>query len=132
MKTENPTLVRQAHTRSAQGDLPAILDLFDPDLEWTFLDPSQADPVPQVCRGRHELGLRLARQRAKGLPTTPEEVIEAGGKVVVITHTPGLDALRERKADDRNFDVLTFRGGRIVALRACRTRAEAMSLAGPA
>ena len=49
---------------------------------------------------------------------------------MIVTRTPGLDALRVRQADDRNIDVLTFRDGRLVALRACRNRAEAMSIAG--
>ena len=126
----NAILVRQAYERYAEGDLAALLDLVDPDLEWTFLDPGQVDPEPQVCRGRHELEHALERQQAQGLRTELEEVTDAGEKVVIVTRTPGLDALRVRQADDRNIDVLTFRDGRLVALRACRNRAEAMSVAG--
>ena len=59
-----------------------------------------------------------------------EDVIGQGDKVVVVTRTPGLDAFRARKADDRNIDVLTLRDGRVIALRTCRTRAEAMAFAG--
>jgi len=43
---------------------------------------------------------------------------------------PGLDAIRARKADDRNFDVLTIKDGRIVATRACKDRLEAARFAG--
>jgi len=106
------------------------LPAWSPDLEWTCLDPSQAQPEPQVCRGRHELEHALERQQAQGLRTQLEEVLGAGDKVVVLTHTPGLDAFRVRKADDRNVDVLTLRAGRVVALRACRNRWEALVLAG--
>lgn len=130
MTNANEILVRTAYERYATGDLAAILDLVDPNLEWTFLDPSQADPEPQVCHGRHELEHALERQKAQGLRSVLEEVTEAGDRVVVVTRTPGLDAFRARNVGDRNVDVLTFRAGRVVALRACRTRAEAMAFAG--
>jgi len=35
--------------------MTAMLNLVDPDLEWTYLDPSAATPRPQVCHGRGEL-----------------------------------------------------------------------------
>ena len=59
-----------------------------------------------------------------------EEVQVNGDKVVAVIHIPGLDRLRARKADDRNYDVFTFKDGRIVALRACADRVEAFRLAG--
>jgi ketosteroid isomerase-like protein len=130
MQIDNTTLVRQAYGRYAAGDLDAILDLVDPDVEWTYLGPGEPDPEPQVCHGRHELEHALERQRAQGLHSELEEVIGQGDIVVIVTRTPGLDAFRTRKAEDRNVDVLTFRGGRVVGLRACRDRAEAMALAG--
>jgi ketosteroid isomerase-like protein len=132
LSASNAALVRHAYERYAQGDLGAILDIVDPDLEWTYLDPSQTDPEPQVCYGQHELAHALERQRAQGLRSELEEVIGNGDKVVIVTRTPGLDAFRARKANDRNVDVLTFASGRVVALRACRDRAEAMALAGTA
>ena len=53
-----------------------------------------------------------------------------GDLVMVSVHTPGLDTLRARQADDRNYDVLTIRDGRIVAMRACKKRSEALGVAG--
>jgi hypothetical protein len=49
---------------------------------------------------------------------------------MVISHIPGMDALRRRHADDRNFDVFTVRDGMITDLRAFRTRGEAIAAAG--
>ncbi len=126
----NATLIRRAHTKYAAGDLEALLEIVDPDLEWTFLDPSEADPEPRVCHGRHELAHALERQREQGLRTELDEVVGQGDTVVIVTHTPGIDALRARKADDRNVDVLTLRGGRVVAIRACHDRREGMESAG--
>ncbi len=59
-----------------------------------------------------------------------EEVIGEGDRVVVVVRTPGVDTYRVRQANDLNFTVLTVRGGRIVALRDCRDRREAVAAAG--
>jgi len=125
----NATLIRHAYERYTAGDTAAILDAVDQDLAWIYLDPSEADPEPRICHGRHQLEHALERQLAQGLRTELEEVIAQGDNVVIVTRTPGLDAFRARKADDRNIDVLTLRAGRVVAIRACRDRREAMALA---
>ena len=106
-----------------------MLEFVDEGLEWTFLDPSVADPEPQVCHGRHELEHALERQAKRGLRAELEEVIPNGDRVVVVVRIPGVDAFRARPNDDRTYDLLTLRAGRIVALRACRDRAEALALA---
>jgi ketosteroid isomerase-like protein len=129
-QSESVETVRTAYGAYARGDLPEMLTFVDPDVEWTFLDPSMEDPEPQVCRGRHELEQALARQAAQGLRSELEDIIGDGDRVVVVMRTPGIDAQRARKADDRNYDVLTLRGARIVAIRACRDRDEALTLAG--
>jgi ketosteroid isomerase-like protein len=128
--SDNVALIRRTYARYAIGEVDAILDIVDPDLKWTFLDPSEAEPEPQICHGRHELAHALERQRSQGLRSQLEEVIGNGDRVVVITRTPGLDDLRARQANDRNVDVLTVQSGRVVAIRACRTREEALALAG--
>jgi hypothetical protein len=35
-----------------------------------------------------------------------------------------------RHSQDRNYDVFTVRDGRVVAMRACRDRDEALAIAG--
>ena len=62
MSTANETLVRTAYDAYEQGDVTALLDTVDPNLEWTYLDPSEANPEPQICRGRGELEIALQRQ----------------------------------------------------------------------
>jgi uncharacterized protein len=122
--------VRAAYDAYSAGDVEAMLELFSPDLEWTYLDPSQADPEPQTCHGLADLRRGLQRQAERGLAGRVEELVVSGDRVLVVIHTPGLDRHRARAADDRNYDVLAVRAGRIVALRACRDRAEARALAG--
>ncbi|HZD01977.1 MAG TPA: nuclear transport factor 2 family protein [Actinomycetes bacterium] len=130
MSNQNVELIRRAYDAYAHGDLATMLEVVDPDLEWTYLDPSLEDPQPQVCHGRHELESALRRQAERGLRAQLEEVVGHGDRVMVVVRTPGVDAYRARPADDRNYDVFTVRDGRIVALRACRDRQEALRLSG--
>jgi ketosteroid isomerase-like protein len=77
MPDPNVALIRQAYAAYARGDTAAVLDLIDPDLEWTYLDPSAANPHPQVCHGRGELAAALAQQAERGLRAQLEQVIRA-------------------------------------------------------
>jgi ketosteroid isomerase-like protein len=127
---ENVALVRKAYDAYTRGETAALLELVDPDLEWTYLDPATAHPSPQTCHGRGELRIALARQAGRGLRMELDDIVGHDDKVLVVVHTPGVDAHRATPADDRNFEVLTLRDGQIVALRACHSRAEAIALAG--
>ena len=127
---ENVARVREAYDAYTRGDTAALLDLVDADLEWTYLDPATVNPAPQTCHGRGELATALARQGDRGLRMELEEIVGHDDKVLVVVHTPGVDAHRATPADDRNYEVLTLRDGQIVALRACHSRAEAWALSG--
>jgi ketosteroid isomerase-like protein len=121
----NEAAIRAAYDAYIEGDIDALLAVFSPDLQWTYLDPSVEDAVPLVCHGLSDMRRALQRQSSQGLKAKVEEVHVNGDEVVAVIHIPGLDRLRSRKADDRNYDVFTFQDGRIVALRACTDRAEA-------
>ena len=130
MPSENENLIRTAYEDYSRGDLSQLLELIDPDLEWTYLDPASENPQPQTCHGRPELEWALQGQADRGLISELEEVTAHGDKVMVVVRTPGIDQRRARQADDRNYLVLTLQQGRIVAMRACRDREEARGFAG--
>jgi ketosteroid isomerase-like protein len=130
MANENADLIRRAYQAYAGGDLAAMLELVDPDLEWTYLDPTLEHPAPQVCHGRQELEQVLRHWAEHGLRAELEEVTSAGERVMVGVRMPGIDAHHGRRRDDRAYSVFTVRGGRIVALHDCRDRQEALQLAG--
>jgi uncharacterized protein len=130
MSKENADLIRRTYQAYASGDLAAMLEFVDPDLEWTYLDPSLEQPTPQVCRGRRELEQVLRGWAEHGLRAELEEVISSGELVMVGVRTPGVDAYFGRRGDARAYSVFTVRDGRIVALRDCRDRQEALRLAG--
>ena len=72
----------------------------------------------------------LRRQLGRGLSAQLEELVAHGDQIMVTVRIPGIEARRVRQADERNYDVLTVRDGHIVAIRACRDRAEALAIAG--
>jgi ketosteroid isomerase-like protein len=125
--TANETVIRDAYAAYARGEIDKMLDLIDPDLEWTYLDPGLINPDPQICHGRGELAAALHRQSENGLRSQIEEVQANGDQVLVVSHTPGVDAYRVTPANDRNYDVFTVRDGRVVAIHAYRDRAEALA-----
>lgn len=121
-------VVREAFLAYDRGDVARMLELVDPNLEWTYLDPSLEDP--QTRHGRDELEKALRRQADRGLRPEIEQVLAIGEKVILVMRTPGVDEHRHRQADDRTYDVVTVRDGIIIGLRACRDRGEAQSLVG--
>ena len=130
MSNQNVELIRRAYDAYARGDLATMLQVVDPELEWTYLDPSLEDPQPQVCHGRHELRWALQRQAERGLRAQLEEAVEHDDRVMVVVRIPGIEAYRVRQAHDRNYNVFTVRDGRIVAMRDCRDRQEALHFTG--
>jgi ketosteroid isomerase-like protein len=130
MSNKSAELIRRAYQAYASGNLAAMLELVDPDLEWTYLDPTLEQPIPQVCHGRHELEQVLEGWAEHGVRVELEEVISSGELVMVGVRTPGVDAHHGWRRGDRAYGVFTVREGRVVTLRDCRDRQEALRLAG--
>ena len=130
MTDANEALVREAYEAYGRGDVARMMEFVDPGLEWTYLDPGFEDAEPQTCHGREQLRRALERQAGLGLASQVEEVVVNGDQVMVGIHTAGIDGVRVRQADDRNYLVLTLDEGRIVRMRACRSRDEALGAAG--
>ena len=130
MTGRNEALVREAYEAYGRGNVARMLEFVDPELEWTYLDPAFEDPEPETCHGRDQLRWALERQAGQGLVSQIEEIVASGDQVMVVIHTPGIDRLRVRQAEDRNYLVLTVSRDRIVSMRACRNRDEARNLAG--
>lgn len=119
-------VAREAYEGFAAGDFERVLNLVDDDLEWTFLDPTDPDPQPAVCHGRDQLKYWMGRGDGWRLRADLQEIVGSGERVLVVTRSPGVDEVRARQSGDMNFHVLTVRDGKIVALRACRSRDEAL------
>ena len=100
------------------------------ELEWTYLNPEDPDPQPQVCHGRDQIAWALDHQAGRSAATEVEEIISHGDLVMVVARTPGADERRAWHNGDRNILVLTVAGGQISAMRAFRDRDQACHFAG--
>jgi ketosteroid isomerase-like protein len=124
MSDQTESLVRDAFQALGRGDMASLLQLVDPEFEWTFLDPGEEDPKPQVCHGTSELARALrygVDQPAREL----DELVPFGERVLVVTRLV-TDGGTAWSAAGQSFHVVTVRDGRITALRACRSRDEAL------
>jgi hypothetical protein len=86
-----------------------------------------ANPEPQVCRGTSELA-RVLRSGAAQPARELEELVPYGDRVFVVTRL-----VAEPESDGstmpKSFHVVTVHDGRITALRACRSKSEALAFA---
>jgi ketosteroid isomerase-like protein len=130
MCNENEWIVREAFLAYDRGDIARVMDFVDPDLEWTYPDPGAEDPQSKVSHGRDELEKVIRQQARLGVRSELEEVVAAGDQVILVMRTPGLSRHLSGLPDDRTYDVVTVRDGRIVAVHGCRDHGEARLLAG--
>jgi hypothetical protein len=86
-------------------------------------------PKPSASTAGTNCSWRWRSSRA-GLISQIEQISACGDKVMVVIRTPGVDRVRARQAEDRNFLVLTLAQERIIRMRACRDRDEARAFAG--
>jgi ketosteroid isomerase-like protein len=131
MSGPNEAVVRAAFQALALDDVAALLPLLDAEFEWTFLDPSEEHPTPQVCRGTEELARVL--RRGAGRPARElDQLVPFGERILVVTRLVD-EGETASSADGRQaFHVVTVHDGRITALRACRSRDEALAFAAGA
>ena len=130
MTDRNEALVREAYEAYGRGDVAGMLEFVDPELEWTYLNPAFGNPEPETCHGRDQLRYALESQAGQRLAAQVEEIAGSGDKVMVVIRTPGIDDVRIRQAEGRNYLVLTVAREKIIRMRACRNRDEARSFAG--
>lgn len=115
MSKANIDVVNRIYTAFGQGNIPAVLDLFDPSIEWFAAENSPlADRSPY--RGRSQvvegvftrIGLEFP-----GLAIQVDELLDAGDKIVMLGRYHGV-----RKATGRGFQaqvahIWTIAGGKV-------------------
>ncbi len=77
-------VARQAYAGFAAGDVTAVLNLVDENLEWTFLDPSVPDPQLAAYRGRGLVRPLDSRGSGWMFRAQLEEVVANRDRVLVL------------------------------------------------
>jgi ketosteroid isomerase-like protein len=104
------------------GDLSALEELLDPNVELSWWEPGAWD-----CHNRDDVLRLLAERRREGANRAEVELIDAGEDVLVSVTNP---ADRPDRPDEP-ATLIRFRDGKAIEMRQFRSRAEALDAASP-
>jgi ketosteroid isomerase-like protein len=124
---DNVAVVRRLWDAFAEGGVEAVLEIADPDVEWSLYGTSG-----QVVRGHEGLRQYMADVAARGdeIDASAYTFEPVGDDAVLVSghvrmRTP------EGMTDTQLHWVYRFREGRLVRFDAYQTREEALRAAGP-
>jgi ketosteroid isomerase-like protein len=132
MSKPNAEVVRAGFEAMGRGDLPGLLELIDPAVEWTVRPDL---PDAGVYRGHEEL-LRLIERFAEVLDDQwfePQEFIEGPGEtVVVLVHWGGRGRSSGMEIASRQDEawVFTVHNGKVVRVTEYGHKHEALEAVG--
>jgi len=131
MSQEDVEAVRHyyATVNAALSERVVHVDLWDPDIE---MDMSRRLLDPQVFRGIDEVRgfMEDILADSAAYEVVPEEVLEAGEKLVAMVVVRGKGALSGAAVEVPVAHVLTFRGGKLLRLEYYGDREEALRAVG--
>jgi uncharacterized protein len=113
VREANVETLRRGYAALNRGDLSAVLELLDPDIEWH--EPAHS-PDAGTHRGRDsfERFLRGWIESFDGLRVEPERVIERGEDIVAVVHQTGTGRASGLEVEARLAHVWTVADGRAV------------------
>ena len=133
MSEENVEIVRRLYDTVARRDAAAVLDLYDPEVEWDMTrGPLAGLTAWGVYRG-HEGLQRFFRERYEAwdeIEDHCEELIDAGDRVISVTTTRGRGRSSGVEVEGTNASLWTIRDGKIVRVVWFGSRDEALEAAG--
>jgi len=104
---ENKELIQKGYAAFAAGDVPAVLELFDDDIEW--IQPGRS-AISGTFHGKAEVMDFMSRLAEKAPTVTVKRLIAEGDIVVAIT-----DVTVDGETGE-DADVFTVRDGKAVRM----------------
>ncbi len=125
MSKENVEIVRAAAEAYNRGDLDAMLEQYDPAVEFVTL-------LLGSYRGREAIRAIFEENRSNlaGYRLDPVELIDAGDKVIAVARLGGAGRVSQIALDDLIAFLVTIKDGLIVRQESFRNKAEALQAAG--
>ena len=121
--------LREAYAALNRNDIPAMVEAFDPQIEWT-------EPADYPGGGTHR-GLAVVKSHLSQARDTwaeggcePERFIVAGDKIIVFVHVRVRLKHNTEWLEGRQADVYTFRDGKAIQMRLFADRRQALEWAG--
>jgi len=124
----NVEIFRRAFPESAPPDVAALFAMLDENVEWDYVG---AFPEMVTYHGPDEVREFLAQWSGafEDFGFESEEAIDAGDSVVFCLHQWGRGKETGAEVESRTWQVMTFRGGKVVHCRGYDSRAEALKAA---
>lgn len=122
-------IVRELYAALNRNDIPAVLSLFDSQIVRTEFEDS---PSGGTYRGLEAVKAHFHKGRdtwAEG-GCEPEQLIDAGDKVVVLVHVKVKLKQNQEWVEGRPADVFTFREGKITHMHSFFEPRQALEFAG--
>ena len=118
-------LLQAAYQRAGRDGVDAVVDLLDPQVEWLAAQPGRWD-----CHNRGQVLETFRRQYDHGVRADFGEPIEAGDKVILDVRAYRRDEQGNTTDQQRLWQVLTIRDGKIVRIQDYTDQATAHQAAG--
>jgi ketosteroid isomerase-like protein len=121
--------LREAYAALNRNDIPAMVQAFDPQIEWT--EPPEY-PTGGTYHGLASVTAHLLQSRetwAEG-SCEPERLIVASDKIIVFVHVRARLKHETEWREGRVADVYTFRNGKAVHMRHFPDRRQALEWVG--
>jgi ketosteroid isomerase-like protein len=118
-------LLQAAYQRAGRDGVDAIVDLLDPQVEWIA-----AQPGPWDCHDREQVLETLRRQYDHGVRADFGEAVEVGDTVILDVRPYRRDEQGNKTDEQRLWQVLTMRQGKIVRIQDYTDQASALQAAG--
>ena len=131
MSQENVEILRRGFESFAQGDVEAVMDLIDPDIEWS----AALAPVLGVTAMRGKAALRrfFVEDLQDGIEDFRAEALsfeDHGDTVLVHVRYSARGKASGAEIDQTLHTIYVFRNGLVVKMRDYPTKAEALEAAG--
>ena len=125
MSQENVEIVRRVFEALNRGDLDALVEALDPEVEIVTLMLGTLHG-PEGARQAIEEG----RRNLSGWKLDPNELIDAGDSVIAIAHIRGAGQHSGIALGDLMALSFTIRNGLIIRQQSFRSKEEALEAAG--
>jgi ketosteroid isomerase-like protein len=130
MTEQNVELARRGYEALLRGDVNAVYELLDPDLNWQGWEPGEGD-----CHNRAEAMSVIKERLNERAIGELEEIIDIDDERIIVV-TSGNRDFEQRHAElglpeghDEIASVITIREGKVVQMRDHRSKAEALAAA---
>ena len=117
-KSQNVRIVESLYAAFAQGNIQAVLDVFDEQIEWQSAEnsPYAAGPLRGKQAVLDGVFARLARDW-ESFRVTPREYLDAGDSVIALGRYSGTHRNTGRQILPQFAHLWDIQGGRIVRYR---------------